>query len=216
MKSIDSFVNRVIHGDCLDLMRDMPDESVDFVLTDPPYLANYVPRDGRTIANDDNRRWLEPAFTEIFRLLKPNRFCVSFYGWQQAERFLWHWKKIGFVPVGHLVFAKDYPSKTGYTRGHHEMAYLLAKGEPKRPVQPLRDVIQWTYTRNGLHPNQKPLSILTPLIVSLSEPGDVVLDPFGGSGSTALAARMCGRHFILIEKLWRYYEAANDRVEQKI
>jgi hypothetical protein len=49
---------------------------------------------------------------------------------------------------------------------------------------------------------------MTPLIVSLSEPGDVVLDPFGGSGSTALAAKMCGRHFILIEKLWCYYEAA--------
>lgn len=215
MKPIESFRNRVIHGDCLDLMPDMPDESVDFVLTDPPYLANYVPRDGRSIANDDNRRWLLPAFTEIFRVLKPNRFCVSFYGWNQVERFVWHWKRMGFVPVGHLVFVKDYPSKTGFTRGHHELAYLLAKGEPKKPIEPLRDVIQWTYTGNPLHPNQKPLSILTPLIVALSEPGDVVFDPFGGSGSTAVAAKMCGRDFILMEKLWRYYEAASGRMEKK-
>jgi site-specific DNA-methyltransferase (adenine-specific) len=80
----------------------------------------------------------------------------------------------------------------------------------------LRDVVQWTYSGNALHPNQKPLSVLTPLIVALSEPGDVVLDPFGGSGSTAVAARMCGRQFILIEKLWRYYEAASGRIEKNI
>ncbi|MGA2542523.1 MAG: DNA methyltransferase [Verrucomicrobiota bacterium] len=145
-----------------------------------------------------------------------SRNAITLYGWNQVERFAWQWKKIGFVPVGHLVFVKDYPSKTGFTRGHHELAYLLAKGEPKKPVEPLRDVIQWTYTGNALHPNQKPISILNPLIVRLSEPGDVVLDPFGGSGATALAARMCGRQFILIEKLWRYCEAARDRIERKI
>src|SRR5579862_5311200 len=126
-----TYDNCLIHADCLEIMPDMPAECVDLVLTDPPYLVNYVPRDRRTIANDDNRRWLEPAFTEIFRVLKPNRFCVSFYGWNQAERFVWTWKRIGFVPVGHLVFVKDYPSKTGFTRSHHECAYLLAKGEPK-------------------------------------------------------------------------------------
>ena len=84
MNTLQSFLNRVIHGDCLQIMPATPAESVDLVLTDPPYLANYVPRDGRRIANDDNHQWLEPAFTEIFRLLKPNRFCVSFYGWQQC------------------------------------------------------------------------------------------------------------------------------------
>lgn len=212
MNTLHSFVNRVIEGDCLDIMKTMPAECVDLVLTDPPYLARYVPRDGRSIVGDDDNRWLHPAFAELFRILKPDRFCVSFYGWNQAERFLWTWKKIGFVPVGHLVFVKDYPSKTGFTRGHHELAYVLAKGEPKRPIEPLRDVIQWTYSGNALHPNQKPLSVLTPLVVSFSEPGDVVFDPFAGSGTTGIAARQCGRQFILIEKLSRYYQAARDRI----
>jgi site-specific DNA-methyltransferase (adenine-specific) len=214
LNTLQSFLNRVIHDDCLDIMTTMPAECVDLVLTDPPYLANYIARDGRSIANDDNRRWLEPAFTEIFRVLKPNRFCVSFYGWNQVERFVWWWKRIGFVPVGHLVFVKDYSSKTGFTRSHHELAYLLAKGEPKRPIEPLRDVIQWTYSGNALHPNQKPLSVLTPLIISFSEPGDVVFDPFAGSGTTGIAARQCGRRFILIEKLAEYYQAAQDRINE--
>jgi site-specific DNA-methyltransferase (adenine-specific) len=214
LNTLQSLVNRVIEGDCLDIMKTMPAECVDMVLTDPPYLANYVPRDGRSIAGDDDRRWLRPAFTELFRILKPDRFCVSFYGWSQAERFLWTWKRIGFVPVGHLVFVKDYPSKTGFTRGHHEVAYVLAKGEPKRPIEPLRDVIQWTYSGNALHPNQKPLSVLTPLVVSFSEPGDIVFDPFAGSGTTGIAARQCGRRFILIEKLKGYYQAARDRINE--
>jgi len=210
-----TFLNRAIHGDCIDLMKTMPSHSVDLVLTDPPYVANYVSRDQRSIANDDHDGWIEPAFTEIYRLLKPDRFCLSFYGWPQADRFLWRWKKIGFRPVSHFAFIKDYSSKAGFTQGHHEVAYLLAKGQPEPPPEPIRDVLHWDYTGNPLHPNQKPLSIILSLITAFSRPGDIVLDPFAGSGTTAVAALERGRQFILMEKVARYWQAANDRIERR-
>ena len=62
----------------------MPAASVDFVLTDPPYLVNYCSRDGRAIQNDADDRWLKPAFAEAFRVVRWNRFCVCFYGWSKA------------------------------------------------------------------------------------------------------------------------------------
>lgn len=92
--------NAVIQGDCIDVMRAMPAASVDLILTDPPYLVNYRSRDGRTLSNDDNDRWLDPAFAEAFRVLRPNRVCVSFYGWSRADRFLAAWRAAGFGRSG--------------------------------------------------------------------------------------------------------------------
>lgn len=114
-------------------MQSMPSESVDLVVTDPPYLVDYRSRDGRSIAGDRDNSWLKPAYAEIYCLLKPNRFCISWYGWPHTDLFLWHWKRIGFMPVSHFAFVKDYSSRDGYTQSYHECAYLLAKGEPLRP-----------------------------------------------------------------------------------
>jgi DNA modification methylase len=101
-------VDRIIAGDCVDVLAEMPDASVDLIVTDPPYLARYQSRDGRRVTNDDRADWLAPAFLELSRVLKPDRFCVSFYGWHQADRFLRVWRRFGFRPVGHLVWVKDY------------------------------------------------------------------------------------------------------------
>ncbi len=199
MQTIDSFLNQVIHGDCISVLRTMPDASVDLVLTDPPYLTRYVARDGRRCANDDNNHWLRPAFHEIHRVLKPDRFCASFYGWPWIDRFMHVWKQVGFRPVSHLIWVKDYCSREGYTRSYHEVAFLLAKGKPLRPAYPPDDVFDWEYTGNEFHPMEKPVICLLPLIEAFSQPDDIVLDPFAGSGTTGVAARAAHRKFVLIE-----------------
>jgi hypothetical protein len=69
-------LNTIAQGDCIEVMRQMPANSVDFILTDPPYLVNYRDRDGRTIQNDANADWLKPAMKEAYRVLKQNRVAV--------------------------------------------------------------------------------------------------------------------------------------------
>ncbi len=76
----------------------------------------------------------------------------------------------------------------------------------------LDDIHPWTYSGNGLHPNQKSVEIIKPLIAAFSKKGDLVLDPFAGSGTTALAARGTGRRYLAIEKDPDYYEAARRRL----
>src|SRR5436190_821631 len=66
------------------------------------------------------------------------------------------------------------------------------------------------YTGNNLHPTQKPVSVLTPLVESFSNPGDVVLDPFCGSGSTLLAARELNRRFLGIELSKQYFDLGSN------
>ena len=206
-------LDTIAQGDCVELMRQMPAASVDFILTDPPYLVRYRSRDGRVIQNDANDHWLKPAFAQAYRLLRWDRVCVCFYGWSKADKFIAAWRAAGFRPVGHLVFRKSYASTTRFLRYQHEQAYLLAKGEPARPEHPIPDVLDMRYTGNHLHPTQKPVSALLPLIESFSAEGDLVLDPFCGSGSTLVAARQLHRHFIGIELDPTYHALAARRIQ---
>jgi len=206
--------NTILHADCLNALPLLPAASVDFILTDPPYITRYKSRDGRTVPNDDNDAWLKPAFAEMYRILSPDRFGVSFYGWPHADKFLTAYRKAGFRVVGHLAFPKRYTSCTKYLRYQHECAYLLAKGNPKQPASTIGDVIDWKYSGNKLHPTQKPLSVLLPLVETFSAPGGIVLDPFSGSGSSLLAARTLGRDYLGIELDAKYHAIATKRLEQ--
>ncbi len=205
--------NQIILGDCIDVLKNIPSDYVDFVLTDPPYLVGYKDRLGRTIPNDIDSDWLKPAFLQIFRVLKLNSLCVSFYGWNKTDLFFDAWKSAGFRIVGHITFPKRYSSSTRFMRYSHEGAYLLAKGTPPLPSFPIGDVIEWSYSGNKLHPTQKPLSILTPLIESFCPRHGLVLDPFAGSGSSLIAARSLGRQFLGVELDPHYYTIACKRLQ---
>ena len=122
------------------------------------------------------------------------------------------WKDAGFSPAAHLVWRKNYASRTGYVKGCHEQAYLLAKGRPRRHGAAISDVLPWEYTGNRWHPTEKAVSVMSPLIESFSRPGDLVLDPFAGSGTTAVAAAFAGRDYLGIELEQHYCDHARRRL----
>jgi site-specific DNA-methyltransferase (adenine-specific) len=129
-----------------------------------------------------------------------------------ADQFMQAYRAAGFRVVGHLMFPKRYASSTRFLRYQHESAHLLAKGNPRQPEKPIADVIEWEYTGNKLHPTQKPVSALLPLVETFSAPDDTVLDPFTGSGSSLLAAKMLGRSYIGIELDAKYHAIASRRL----
>ena len=99
-------MSRFVLGNCIDVMARIPDNAIDFILTDPPYLVGFRDRQGRTIAGDKTDEWLQPACNEMYRVLKKDALMVSFYGWNRVDRFMSAWKNAGFSVVGHLVFTK--------------------------------------------------------------------------------------------------------------
>ncbi len=209
-----NFTNQIVHGNCIEVMGQMPANSVDFILTDPPYLVNYRDRTGRTIQNDDDDTWLKPAMKEAYRVLKQDRVAVMFYGWTKVDKFFEAWLGAGFQPVGHIVFRKSYSSKSRFLRYQHEQAFLLAKGRPPLPKQPLGDVMEMPYSGNKLHPTQKPVSALASLIRSFSLPGEIVLDAFAGAGSTCAAAALTGRKYVGMELDETYLTQASARMNR--
>ena len=129
----------LILGDCVEGMRAIPDATVDFILTDPPYVARFRDRSGRTLINDDNDRWLKPAFAEAFRILRPNRFLVCFYGWPKVDRFLDAWHSAGFRPLGHFVAVKRYTSsKRGTCAISMKWPTCWGKARRRSPMNPSR------------------------------------------------------------------------------
>jgi DNA modification methylase len=209
-----ALTNTIINGDCTDVLPQLPAGSIDFVLTDPPYVRRYRDAGGRIIPND-NFKWVKPAFAELYRALKQDSFCVCFYGWAHIDKFAMAFREAGFRFAGHLVFPKRYTSGVRFLRYQHEAAYLLAKGEPSEPRDAIGDVIDWTdYTGNRLHPSQKPVSMLLPIIDTFCAPQGLVLDPFAGSGSTLVAAKMLGRRYVGIELDATYHAAASRRLAQ--
>jgi site-specific DNA-methyltransferase (adenine-specific) len=204
--------NQIVQGDCVEVLKSLPDSTVDLVVTDPPYLVNYRDRSGRSVRNDSGDPAFLSAFSDLYRVLKPDSFCVCFYGWNRVDLFFSAWREAGFRPVGHIVWQKDYASSAGFVEYRHEQAYLLAKGNPARPEKPLADVQPWTYTGNRVHPTEKSVRILRPLIETFSSPGDIVLDPFAGSGSTAVATSLSGRRYIGIELEETYCNLARKRL----
>jgi DNA modification methylase len=203
---------QVIQGDCKVVLQTLPSESVDFVLTDPPYFVRYKDRSGRSIANDDHPESVLGAFNDVYRVLKPNTFCVSFYGWNSVAACFEAWKRAGFTAVGHIIWQKSYSSRRGFLNARHEQAYVLVKGHPAKPAQPLDDVRPWEYSGNVAHPTEKAVSVLQPLIRSFSRPGDLVLDPFSGSGSTLVAAALSGRRYFGIDLEAKYVDLARRRL----
>ena len=206
--------NQIYCGDSAHILAAFPEASVDLIVTDPPYLGKYRDRSGRTLANDDNLEAVLRVFDHAYRVLKPDSYCISFYGWTAIAGFATAWEDAGFKTVGHIVWPKRYASKTSHMLYQHESAYLLAKGFPQRPVNPISDVQRWEYTGNRDHPTQKAVSVIAPLITSFSKPGDTVLDPFLGSGTTAVAAAMHGRKYVGIELDPAYCELAQRRIAQ--
>lgn len=205
-------INQILQGDCTHVLRQLPDGHVDLIVTDPPYGVRYQDRFGRTVANDDDPSRVLGAFTDMYRVLKPDSLCISFYGWGLVDEFFRAWRTAGFRPVGHIVWVKDYASRERFLRYRHEQAFLLAKGRPPLPKKPLDDIQPWVYSGNEDHPTQKAVRILTPLIEAFTQRGQVVLDPFAGSGSTLVAALITGRRYLGIELEQKYCALARERL----
>ncbi|ENH02448.1 DNA methylase family protein [Escherichia coli P0301867.5] len=151
-------MSRFVLGNCIDVMARIPDNAIDFILTDPPYLVGFRDRQGRTIAGDKTDDWLQPACNEMYRVLKKDALMVSFYGWNRVDRFMSAWKNAGFSVVG------TWFTKTTHRRPHMwAIATNALHPGKRRPAAQTSDVLGWKYSGNA-SPDEKPVTSLQPLL----------------------------------------------------
>lgn len=210
----------LLNGDCFELLKDIRSESVDMILTDPPYGMNYQ-SNMRTvnkydkIKNDGNLDWLDGTVAEMYRVAKDNTAHYVFCSFHMIDKFKQSLQK-RFKVRNILVWVKNETGMgdiNGDFRPVCEFIFLLHKG--RRVYNGRRDpnVFHFKETGNINHPTEKPIDLCAYLISKFSNEGDVVLDMFMGSGSTGVAAKKMRRGFIGIELNEQYYKTAKKRID---
>ena len=210
------------HGDCLELMKNIPDGSVDLVLTDPPYgidfQSNFRKNKFNKIENDIavNAEFLD----ECKRVLKDTGAFYCFTRWDVYPSWIEQIRK-RFKVKNCIVWFKRGGGlgdlKKGYIYNHEFIIYCAEKnhrlnGKRRNDVFEFAKDAPSTY----VHPTQKPISLLKEIIERSSNEGGVVLDCFMGSGSTGVACVNTNRRFIGIELDEDYFNIAKKRIEEAV
>ena len=206
-------------GDCLELMKDIPDCSVDLVLTDPPYgiafKSNHRKEKYNEIRNDKSLEWLEKYVGECFRILKDNTAAYFFCSWHNIDAFKQAIEK-KFKIKNILIWEKNNTSmgdlKASYAP-KYEMIIFAHKGRKLLNGFRYADIIKANRTGNKLHPTEKPVDLLELFIKNSSDENAVVFDGFMGSGSCGVACVNTNRNFIGIELDEGYFQIAKQRIE---
>ncbi len=213
--------NTIIHGDSLTVLRQMEPESVDAIITDPPYGINYVSQTGASIKNDKSPFiWF---LYDAFRVLKSGESgrggLICFTRWDVEQTFIDAMKIAGFNVKSEVIWDKVYhgmgDTKAAFAPSHENIVFAV-KGKYSFPGSRPKDLVTFPKINSSkmVHPTEKPVGLLANLISSVTKPGDLILDPFAGSGSTLVAAKKTGRRFIGIELDDDYFVTAQRRIEE--
>ncbi len=255
---MEHYLNQILTGDCIEVMRRIPDGSVDAVFADPPYNLQlgaktlYRPED-QTAARAVRDEWdsFESAaaydeftrawLTECKRVLKPNGAMWTIGSYHNIFRVGAILQDLGFWILNDIVWVKTNPmpnfrgtrftnahetliwatpTKTGKYTFNYETMKKFNGGKQMRSDWDINICLGEERVKDSsgksLHNTQKPMDLLRRVILSSTKAGDIILDPFMGSGTTAAVAKELGRQFIGIEREEVYAHAARARLESVV
>lgn len=223
MKQMEELINETLNMEALELLGRIDDESIDLVLTDPPYNMDYSGRgkinEFEGFANDnltpeEHSIWFDGILAEMHRVMKQNSaiyVCIDYRNYARIYPLIEKY----FTIKNCIVWDKMSIGMGASYRFQHEFIIYAVKGKPalnfvKRNVPDI-----WHCKRESgkyKHPTQKPLELMKLPIEYSSNRGDLVLDPFAGSFTTALACKQLDRNFISSEIDVKYCEIGKQRL----
>jgi modification methylase len=247
-------LNRILAGDCIEVMNALPENSVDLIFADPPYNLQlkgdlHRPDNSKVDAVDDDWDQFDSfraydAFTTDWlkaarRILKPNGAIWVIGSYHNIFRVGAALQNQGYWILNDVVWRKSNPMPNfrgkRFTNAHETMIWASKSEGAKytfnyEALKALNEGVQmrsdWVLPictgherlkdENGdkAHPTQKPESLLHRVLVGSTNPGDVILDPFFGTGTTGAVAKMLGRNFIGIEREEAYRKVAEKRISK--
>jgi site-specific DNA-methyltransferase (adenine-specific) len=204
---------KLFNKDCVEIMRDMPEQSVDLVVTDPPYGISYVSNMRKNsfgeMSSDNitNVIWLG----YLARIVKSTGAVYCFSRWDVLGTWKHLFEFFGFSVKNCIVWDKERGGMgdlEGSYSPSHEMIIFAVRGRHLLNGKRTRDVVRCGKVSKLLHPTQKPPELLAEFIRNSSQEGDMIFDPFMGVGSTGKACKLTNRNFTGIEIEKKYYEIA--------
>jgi len=251
---LNQYLNKIIKGDSVEVLKKLPDNSVDLIFADPPYnlqLNGELWRPNQTKVDAVNDEWdkftsfqtydkfCEEWLKECRRILKKDGTIWVIGSYHNIFRIGKIMQDVGLWVLNDILWIKTNPMpnfKGTRFNNAHETLIWASKDKNSRytfhykTMKAFNEDLQlrsdWYIPicnggerlkdekGNKLHSTQKPEALLYRIIISTSNPGDIVLDPFMGSGTTGAIAKKLGRNFIGIEKEDKYIKFANERIEK--
>ncbi len=239
VKNIGKFLNKIICGDAIDVMSKIPDGSLDLIVTSPPYnlknssgngmkdgrggkwenaaLVNGYSHHNDCMPHDKYAEWQKNCLNEMMRLLKDDGAIFYNHKWRVQKGLLQDRQDIvSDFPVRQIIIWKRKGGinfNPGYFLPTYEVIYLIAKKNFKLApkANALGDVWELPQEMNNPHPAPYPIELIDRIVQSTN--AKIILDPFMGSGTTAIAARKNDRDFIGIEISPEYVKMAKDRLK---
>ncbi len=234
--------DKFICGDALDVMRQMPDSCLDLVVTSPPYnLKNSTGngmKDGRggkwanaalvngysdhndNMPHDEYAQWQRDCLTEMFRLIKDDGAIFYNHKWRVQAGLLQDRQDIvaGF-PVRQIIIWRrkgGFNFNKGYFLPTYEVIYMICKKNfvLAKGANSHGDIWEFTQEMKNEHPAPFPVALIERIISSTD--AQIILDPFMGSGTTAIAAKKLNRHFIGVELSSEYVDLSKKRLERAL
>lgn len=191
----------LLHGDCMDYMRALPNDAFDLAIVDPPYGISVTSMNmgGRkTVAPDKSKKWDscvpdKPYFDELFRVSR--------------NHIVWGGNYFDLPPSQYFAIWDKAESMYGRDFAECEFAWVRRGGTRIFKLGPNQI--------DRIHPTQKPIKLYQWLLSNYAKPGDCILDTHLGSGSSAIAAHYAGHEFVGIELDEDYYQSAVDRFKRE-
>jgi len=243
--------NKIYQGDCLELLKELEDDSIDLIVTDPPYNKVYDTK-VQSLSNILFKGFIQDLVKELYRVLKPNGSLYLIMGWTEISYFYIALEQIGLIPQNWITwnYTNGIGSRNKYSQRHEDILFFtkgkdfifntekirvkavknigfrLKSGKKWNPPEAGKKNCEDIWTdinmlnsqdkRRVGHPTQKPVELIERMILASSEAGDLVLDPFIGSGTTAVCCRNLNREFIGIELNKDYIRMCEDRLKQEV
>lgn len=212
----------LMKGDCLERMKEIPDGSVDMILTDPPYGIDF-----QSQMRKDKTKWMpkilndKKPFIEFIegaaRVMSSTGCMIIFCRFDSWQMFASECESYGLKVKSQIVWDKvvhGMGDLRGATALQHELALFVTKGKFKFPHKRQKSIVKHMRVKPSemLHPNEKPVSLMKDLISGYTGDGAVILDCFTGVSPVGVAAKDLSRNFIGIELDEKYFEIAKERI----
>lgn len=213
--------NKLFNMDCIEGINSLPDGVIDCCITDPPYgiafqsarrsdKSKWKPK----ILNDEAPfiDWVEP----MFKKMKEGGRLICFYRWDVQDEFLEEIVRVGFDVKSQIVWDKvshGMGDLAGEFAPQHELMIYATKGRYEFKGKRPKTVYKCPRISGSdlIHPNEKPAPLIAAIIRDITKRGEVIVDPFGGSFSTALAALQEGRKYLSYELHPEYFKIGQKR-----
>lgn len=218
----------IASGDCRGILKELPDNSFDLLVTDPPYHTitggdcgnrpKGMLSGNRVLFKHQNDIEIPEWMGEVFRVLKDGTHAYIMTNALNMKEMLVEAEKVGFKLHNILCWEKNNLTPSQYYMKNCEYVLFLRKGKAKyinnigesRTVHKVNNIIG-----KKTHPCEKPIELLKMYILNSSNEGDIVFDPFMGTGSCGVACLKTNRRFFGVERDVDFYEIAKKRIEDE-